>query len=124
MRNWRAASSITSCYRDQVRPGTKAFAERMIADHKKTTAAIKTMAKAPIPTPMDSSHQSIPDKLKGLSGADITKTYHDDQVSADKDAVSLFERYAKAVEDADLKSFAGKTLQDHLKMARDLDKSS
>jgi putative membrane protein len=107
--------------------GTKAFAARMIADHKKTTAAIKTMAKAPIPTELDSAHQSMLDKLKGLSGGDFTKTYHDDQVSAHKDAVSLFERYAKGGDDADLKAFADKTLptlRDHLKMAQDLDKSS
>jgi putative membrane protein len=39
--------------------------------------------------------------------------------------VSLYERYAKGGEDAGLKAFAGKTLptlQDHLKMAQDLDK--
>jgi putative membrane protein len=104
---------------------TKAFAEKMIADHKKTTAAIKSMAKDPIPTAMDSSHQSMLDKLKGLNGGDFTKMYHDDQVSAHKDAVSLYERYAKGGEDAGLKAFAGKTLptlQDHLKMAQDLDK--
>lgn len=106
---------------------TKAFAERMIADHKKTTAAIKTMAKAPIPTEMDSAHMAMLDKLKSLNGADFTSRYHDDQVSAHKAAVSLFERYAKGGEDADLKAFAEKTLptlQEHLKMAQDLDKSS
>jgi putative membrane protein len=47
------------------------------------------------------------------------------QVSAHKDAVSLFERYSKDGDNADLKAFAGKYLphlQEHLKMAQDLDK--
>ena len=47
------------------------------------------------------------------------------QVSAHKDAVSLFERYGKDGDNPDLKSFAGKTLpklQEHLKMAQDLEK--
>ena len=48
------------------------------------------------------------------------------QVSAHKDAVSLFERYAKDGENAKLKDWAGKTLsalQHHLEMAQNLDKN-
>jgi len=47
------------------------------------------------------------------------------QVSAHKDAVSLFERYSKESDNAELKAFAAKTLpylQMHLKMAQDLAK--
>jgi hypothetical protein len=43
------------------------------------------------------------------------------QVSAHKDAVSLFERYAKGGEDPKLKDWAGKTLpalKHHLEMAQ------
>ena len=36
------------------------------------------------------------DKLNSLNGDDFRKQYFSDQVSAHKDAVSLFERYAKA----------------------------
>ena len=46
------------------------------------------------------------------------------QVSAHKDAVSLFERYAKSGDDPKLKDWAGKTLpalQHHLQMAQDLE---
>jgi putative membrane protein len=45
------------------------------------------------------------------------------QVSAHKDAVSLFERYAKGGDDAKLKDWAGKTLpalQHHLEMAQEM----
>ena len=81
--------------------------------------------KAELPTALDSSHQSKLDKLKDLKGDDFTKQYHDDQVTAHKNAVDLFKRYAEGGENADLKSWAGKTkphLDEHLKMAQDLDK--
>jgi putative membrane protein len=78
-----------------------------------------------LPTDMSSSQKSMLDKLKGMNGKDFTKQYHSDQVSAHKDAVSLFERYGKGGDNPDLKAWASKTLPDlqgHLKMAQDLDK--
>jgi putative membrane protein len=47
------------------------------------------------------------------------------QVSAHKDAASLFERYAKGGDNPDLTDWAGKTLpalKHHLEMAQDLSK--
>jgi putative membrane protein len=109
---------------------TKAFATQMIADHEKTTGEIKALVQggkvqAEIPTAMLPSHQSMFDKLKGLKGADFTKQYHDDQVTAHKDAVSLYQRYAKGGDNEPLKSMASQTvptLEHHLQMAQDLDK--
>jgi putative membrane protein len=106
----------------------KDFASHMVTDHTKTSTELKALVsggkvKAEIPPALDSSHQSKLDKLKGLNGEDFTKQYESDQVSAHKDAVNLFERYAKGGENADLKAWAGKTLpalQTHLKMAQDL----
>ena len=48
------------------------------------------------------------------------------QVSAHKDAASLFERYAKGGDNQRLKEWAGKALpsfQHHLEVAQDLDKN-
>jgi putative membrane protein len=110
---------------------TKTFAQKMVTDHTKTTTEMKSMMSSgklkgvEAPTAMASSQQSMLDKLKGLNGNDFTKQYHDDQVSAHKDAVSLFERYGKGGDNPELKDWANKTLptlQDHLKMAQDLDK--
>jgi putative membrane protein len=46
---------------------TKKFASKMLADHTKTSNELKAMVKAvnnaPVPTAMDSSHQSKLDKL-------------------------------------------------------------
>ena len=109
---------------------TKAFAAQMIADHTKTTNELKAMiadgtVKETAPTAMSSAQQSMVDKLKGESGADFTSQYHSDQVSAHKDAVSLFDRYAKGGDNAKLKDWAAKTaptLQHHLDMAQNLNK--
>ena len=109
---------------------TKVFAEKMIKDHAETSLELKGLVtggkvKATLPTEMDAAHKSKVDKLKGLSGASFAKEYDDMQVAAHKDAVSLFERYAKSGENAELKAFAAKTLphlQMHLKMAEDLKK--
>jgi putative membrane protein len=79
--------------------------------------------KADLPTALDSSHQSELDKLKSLNGADFSSRYDSDQVSGHKDAVSLFERYAKSGDNPKLKDWADKTLptlRHHLEMAQDL----
>ena len=60
------------------------------------------------------------DKLKGLNGADFDKQYVSDQQGAHKDAVDLFERYPKGGDNAELKTWAGKTvpaLKHHKEMA-------
>jgi putative membrane protein len=109
----------------------KSFAQQMITDHTKTTNELKGMVssgkvKADIPTTLDTSHQSKLDKLKNATGRDFSSEFNSDQVSAHKDAVSLFERYAKGGDNPDLKDWAGKTLptlQHHLDMAQDLGKS-
>jgi putative membrane protein len=107
---------------------TKDFANQMITDHTKTSKELKAAASdinVSIPDALDSSHQSELDKLRTLNGADFTKKYHDDQVSAHKDAISLFERYGKGGDSDKLKSWAVTTLpalQHHLEMAQALDK--
>jgi putative membrane protein len=106
----------------------KPFAAMMVKDHQKTSDDIRAMissgdVKAELPTALDSSHQNSLDKLKSLKGSDFSSRYSSDQVSGHKDAVSLFERYAKGGENAKLKDWADKTLptlRHHLEMAQDL----
>lgn len=108
----------------------KEFAEKMIKDHTETSTELKALVdggkvQATLPANLDRAHKEKLDKLAKLGGNDFTKEYADFQVAAHKDAVSLFERYGKDGENADLKAFAGKTLphlQMHLKMAQDLAK--
>ncbi|MEH2496936.1 hypothetical protein V1294_003415 [Bradyrhizobium sp. AZCC 1678] len=79
--------------------------------------------KMALPTELDSSHQSKIDKLKSLKGADFSSRYNINQVSDHKDAISLFERYAKGGDHPKLKEWADKMLpmlRHHLEMAQDL----
>lgn len=67
------------------------------------------------------------DKLNSLSGDDFRKQYFSDQVSAHKDAVSLFERYGKGGDNPKLKDWASTTLptlKHHLEMAQGLYKNT
>ncbi|MGI8570532.1 MAG: DUF4142 domain-containing protein [Methylocella sp.] len=101
---------------------TKAFASQMIPAHQKTSTELKAMF-PDLPTALDNPHQKMLDVLVSLNGADFTKQYQSDQVSAHKDAVSLFQRYAKSGDNAALKDWAGKTLPElehHLQMAQSL----
>ena len=107
----------------------KTFAGQMIADHTKTSDELKSIApadaKTAIPANLDSSSQSKIDKLKNAKPSDFSSDFDSMQVSAHKDAVSLFERYAKGGDDPKLKDWAGKTLptlQHHLEMAQNLGK--
>jgi putative membrane protein len=109
----------------------KSFAAQMVTDHTKTSTELKGLVSggkvsAELPTALDSSHQSKLDKLKASNDRDFSSEFDAMQVSAHKDAVDLFERYAKGGDNADLKDWAGKTLpalQHHLTMAQDLDKA-
>lgn len=108
----------------------KSFASEMVTDHQKTSSDLKSIAasanaQADIPASLDSSHQKMLNKLEELQGADFTKQYVKDQVSAHKDAVSLFRRYAKSGDNTALKDWAGKTLphlENHLAKAENLER--
>ena len=112
-------------------PEEKKFAEQMINDHTKTTTDLKGMVssgevKADLPTSLDESSQKKLDKLRDTKASAFSGEYDPMQVSAHKDAVSLFERYSKSGDNAKLKDWAGKTLptlRHHLDMAEALNKA-
>src|SRR6201746_2760011 len=115
---------------DQGDAEEKTFAGQMVADHTKTSNELKGMVsidmKAAIPASLDDSSQKKLGKLRDTKPADFPSEYDPMQVSAHKDAVSLFERYAKGGEDPKLKDWAGKTLptlQHHLEMAQAMNKN-
>ena len=107
----------------------KKFADQMIADHTKTSTELRDLVptdmKSAMPTALDENSQKKLDKLKNTKPEDFASEYDPMQVSAHKDAVSLFERYAQGGEDPKFKDWAGKTLpalQHHLQMAQQWDK--
>jgi putative membrane protein len=102
----------------------------MMTDHSKTSSDLKSLVdsgavKADIPTALDSSSQKKLDKLRDTRRQTFASEYDPMQVSAHKEAVSLFERYSKSGDNPKLKDWAGKTLptlQHHLDMAEAMNK--
>ena len=72
----------------------KKFAETMVADHTKTSTELKSMVpdnmKVAIPTVLDDVSQKKIAKLRDAKPEDFAADYDPVQVSAHKDAVSLF----------------------------------
>jgi putative membrane protein len=108
----------------------KKFAEQMVTDHTKTSTELKGLVsgemKSAIPASLDDASQKKLDKLRDAKPEDFAGQYDPMQVSAHKDAVSLFDRYAKGGNDPKLKDWAGQTLpalQHHLEMAQEIDKN-
>lgn len=108
----------------------KKFAEIMVTDHTKTTTELKSLVpadlKAAMPTALDDASQKKIAKLRDAKTENFASEYDPMQVSAHKDAVSLFERYAGGGENPKLKDWAGKTLpalKHHLEMAQALNKN-
>ena len=100
----------------------------MVHDHTQTTEQLKHLVgggkvKAQLPAELDDEHKQMLDKLRGESGGDFSKDYNQMQLAGHKEAVALFEAYAKTGDNAALKSWAAKTLphlQEHLAMAEKL----
>jgi putative membrane protein len=108
----------------------KKFAEQMITDHTKTSKELKGLVPADetsaLPPALDDSSQKKLEKLRDTKPDDFASEYDPMQVSAHKEAVSLFERYAKGGDDAKLKDWAGKTLpalQHHVEVAQEMNKT-
>jgi putative membrane protein len=104
---------------------TKPFAEKMVQDHQKTSTELMALVdvKATLPSALDAQHQKMLDDLKSKSGKDFDQSYDQVQLKAHRDAVALFEAYAKGGDNAELKGWAGQTLphlKEHLSMAEKL----
>lgn len=107
----------------------KRFATMMIEEHSKTSSELKRLvatgtANVDLPAQLDSAHQQKLDRLSRLNGAEFSQAYIADQITAHKDAVSLFERFSKGDERSELKQWASTTLpklQQHLQMAQQLE---
>lgn len=102
-------------------PQVKDFAKKMIADHGAANAKLKTIAgeqKLQVPAQTDATHKGDLQKLQSTTG-DFDRTYVEMQRSAHRDAVNLFQSYAKDGDNPNLKTFAAETLPT-LKMHQDM----
>jgi putative membrane protein len=108
----------------------KSFAERMVTDHTKANDELKSLAGnkgVTLPTSLDKDHQKDSEKMQRLQGPEFDREYMKHMVKDHKKTVSDFEKQAKSGKDNDLKQFASKTLptlQEHLKMAQQIEDST
>jgi len=107
----------------------KQFGQKMIDDHTKASDELKQLAaggNVSVPDALDSKHQSRAEKLAKLSGAEFDKAYIKDQLKYHQQNVKEFQEEAQYGSVAEVKSFASKTLptlQQHLELAKDLNKN-
>ena len=108
--------------------GVKTFAQQIIADHTKASQEL-VQAAAPDMVPaaeMLPKHQQMLAELQAAGTANFDAVYAQQQQAAHTEAVALFQGYAQAGEDPEVKAFAEKTLpvlQMHLDHAKSLPSS-
>ncbi len=109
-------------------PDVKAFAEKMVTEHRQMTESMKPFANSWGLTPPDgpdADHQKELDKLNGLSGADFDKEYISQMVTDHTKALSAFTSEAGSAKDMKFRAavLQGKTMvAAHKNMAYDLKK--
>jgi len=104
----------------------KQFAERMVADHTKSSKMLIQIANKKgltVASQMDAQHQALAAKLVAMKGSEFDRAYMKHMVMDHKKAVALFQSATSSVKDGDLRAFATKTLpiiQEHFKMAQQI----
>ena len=102
----------------------KEMANKMIADHSKSTADLKKIADkkgVKLPTDMDAEHKAMAPAMEKLSGKDFEAKYLSQMQADHQKTANTMMAHEKMTNDADLKAFIGKTLpvvQQHLGMAQ------
>lgn len=98
------------------------FGQHMVDDHTKANEDLMQVASGKswtLPTALDAKHQADVQKLSAMSGAAFDREYVKMMVKDHKKDVSEFQKESMHGMDADVKSFATRTLptlQEHLQM--------
>jgi putative membrane protein len=106
----------------------KQFGQRMVQDHGKAAKELTELAGTKgvsVPNELHGTHQRARDRLARMQGAAFDKEYMKEMVRDHKKDVAEFRKASQSAKDPDLKAWAGKTLpiiEEHLKMAQDLNK--
>ncbi|WP_395664955.1 DUF4142 domain-containing protein [Methylocella sp.] len=107
---------------------TKAFAEKLVSDHGAAAGSLRAVMaehsiRVDLPHALNGSAQSRMNALKALTGEKFDQRFRDDQIEAHKEAIDLFERYARGGDNEALKHWAENLLpglRAHLAMAERL----
>jgi putative membrane protein len=102
---------------------TKTFAEKMIADHTKSTADLKPIAAkagVTLPTDMDADHKAMAPEMEKLSGKAFEDKYNKQMVADHQKTANTMAAHQTMTKNTDLQGFITKTLpvvESHLGMA-------
>jgi putative membrane protein len=105
----------------------KKFGAQMVSDHAKANEQLEGIATGKslkVPTALDAEHKAKPEMLSKKTGAEFDKAYVQAQVSGHERMQQLWDHEANDGKDADLKTFAEKTLPTvvkHYQMAKQLE---
>jgi len=109
-------------------PKVKEFGQRMVTDHGKANDELKTLAaskKITLPTKLSAKNQATKDRFSKLSGSAFDHAYINDMVKDHQADSAAFHKAANTAQDPDIKAWATKTgavVDEHLKMAQDIQK--
>lgn len=102
---------------------TKTYAEKMIADHTKSTADLKPIAAkagVTLPTDMDADHKAMAPEMEKLSGKAFEDKYNKQMVADHQKTANTMAAHQTMTKNTDLQGFITKTLpvvESHLGMA-------
>lgn len=106
--------------------GVKEFGKRLEADHSKASQQLMSIAQkngVNVPASLDKKHQGEVDKFAKMKTTDFDRQFAKHMVDDHQKDIKKFRRQADKGQNAELKQFASQTvptLEEHLKMARDL----
>jgi putative membrane protein len=109
-------------------PKVKSFGEQMVTEHGKAGDELKSLADSKNikpPTELSVKHKALKDRLAKLSGGAFDRAYITEMVKDHQLDAAEFHKEANSGQDPDVKAWAAKTVvtvDDHLKMARDIQK--
>ena len=107
----------------------KRFGKRLEDDHAKANDELKGVAQkagVELPASLDKKHQAKVDRMSKVKPQDFDRRFAKEMVADHEKDVKAFRKEANKGSNADLKQFASRTvptLEEHLKMARDLSAS-
>ena len=105
----------------------KKFGERMVTDHSKANTELERVAEREsieLPGEPNAKHAETVQRLTALKGAEFDRAYMHAMVEDHEEDVAKFRDVASSAESKQVKDFAKKTLptlEQHLKMAKDID---
>ena len=100
------------------------FGDQMVKDHTEANNQLKSVASSKgvnVPDSLNAKDKALYDRLSKLSGPQFDRAYINAMVKDHQEDVSEFRKVSRSAKDADIKSFASKTLptlEHHLKMAQ------